>query len=238
MVVAVFFAASVAPMPRTPRPAAIDRHEYDSYNRDTTFQLVGDEATPEEVLRQNRIVWWIGNVVVAALLVFVAFGLLRSFGVLLMGLVRHGRRLPRWFLRFLAFLDRLLQRLTRFPALPRFERRIRISRDVATCTRYNNPLADPNRAAQTTPAQVVEIAYQALCALAHDLGVPRRPGQTPYEFIEEFPKPLQSLRREAVELTHLYVRSAYSPMEVTQKHLDRVRAFWQVYERARSRIVR
>ncbi|HIJ73543.1 MAG TPA: DUF4129 domain-containing protein [Candidatus Hydrogenedentes bacterium] len=238
MIVAVFLGAAALPPPDTPEPAKNIEHEYDPWSRNYEFRLVEVEATPDEVIRQNAFVWWTGRIVVGVLGLFVAYGLLRTTGALLITLVQQGRWLPRWMVRLFEFIDRTLQGVTSLPSFPKREKRIRISRDVAICTRYGNPLADPERAAKVTPAEVVEAAYQALCALAYDLGVPRRDGQTPYEFIEAFPKQLKSLREEAVDLTDLYVVSAYSPKKVTQRDLDRVRKFWRVYDRARNRVLR
>ncbi len=87
-------------------------------------------------------------------------------------------------------------------------------------------------------ADHIEYAYQALCALAYDLGVPREAGETPNEFIARFPKELETLRDEAVELTRLYMVTAYSPQQVDERVLDRLRKFWMNYERVRSRVVR
>src|SRR5690606_36324598 len=95
----------------------------------------------------------------------------------------------------------------RMPSMPRFESQRRIHRDVALSARYSNPLANPAVGGRMTSADLVANAYEALCALAYDLGVPRRDDQTPYEFIESFPKELDRLREEAVELTDLFVRA-------------------------------
>ena len=81
-------------------------------------------------------------------------------------------------------------------------------------------------------------SYDALCALAEDLGVPRRIDQTPYEFLRAFPRELRGLRREARELTDMYVRSAYSEEPLDDKALDRLRKFWMSYERVRARYIR
>ena len=225
--------------PETPAPAVIEGgHEYDAWSRNYEFRLKDIEGTPDQVFRQNAFLRWLGNVVIGVLGLFVAYGILRSASALLIKLAEEGRWLPRGIVRLVEFLDRVLQRLTRLPTLPHRGKRAWVSRDVALCTRYGNPLADPGRAGKITPAEVVEAAYQALCALAYDLGVPRREGQTPYEFIDAFPKELKSIRDEAIDLTNLYVVSAYSPRQVTQRDLDRVRKFWRVYERARNRVLR
>ena len=81
-------------------------------------------------------------------------------------------------------------------------------------------------------------SYDALCALAYDLGVPRKEDQTPYEFIDSFPAELDSIRDEAHELTELYVRAAYSELEMDKHVLDRLRRFWFSYETVHSRYIR
>ena len=77
-----------------------------------------------------------------------------------------------------------------------------------------------------------------MCALAYDYGVPRKPGQTPYEFIATFPKELNSIREEAYELTDLYVVSAYSTLQIDDKIRDRLRKFWITFDKLRNRVIR
>ena len=84
----------------------------------------------------------------------------------------------------------------------------------------------------------VESSYAALCALAYDMGVPRNIDQTPYEFIEAFPKTMSSIQEEARELTELYVRAAYSADIVEEEALDRLRKFWIAFDRMRRRVIR
>ena len=95
-------------------------------------------------------------------------------------------------------MDRFLERITRQPALPRLRRRRRIQRDVALSARFQNPLSAMPSPGSDATRQAIETSYQALCALAHDLGAPRADHQTPYEFIQSFPKELEPLREEAV----------------------------------------
>jgi hypothetical protein len=86
-------------------------------------------------------------------------------------------------------------------------------------------------------AQAVATSYDALCALALDMGVPRRDDQTPYEFIQTFPKELEGLRDEAFLLTQLYVRSQYSDLELDPKTLAVLRRFWLTFEQTRRQYV-
>ncbi|MFA6242996.1 MAG: DUF4129 domain-containing protein, partial [Candidatus Hydrogenedentales bacterium] len=73
---------------------------------------------------------------------------------------------------------------------------------------------------------------------AYELGVPRRIDQTPHEFIESFPREMQTLREEAFELTDLYVLSAYANFTFDDRILDRLRKFWWSFEQVRRRVVR
>jgi hypothetical protein len=84
----------------------------------------------------------------------------------------------------------------------------------------------------------VAYAYEALNALAYDLGVPRGTGQTPYEFIDSFPRPLRKLKKDAHELTRLYVQSAYSRQPLHPADEQALRKFWVTYNQARRRVLR
>jgi len=128
--------------------------------------------------------------------------------------------------------------LTQLPTFPRAERPPRIDRDVAMCSKYHNPLSDAVHAQTMGNTGLIAYAYDALCALAYDLGVPRNDDETPYEFLQRLPKPLHSLRDEAAELTQLYVTSAYASYEYDDTVHDRLRKFWHTYNRVRRRIVR
>ena len=104
--------------------------------------------------------------------------------------------------------------------------------------RFENPLGKSTQSGQRDVHQAIAITYDALCALAADLGSPRHKDQTPYEFLEAFPSELKGLKREAHELTDLYVRSAYSTHELDPRTEDRLRKFWINYDRIRRKIVR
>ncbi len=237
MIVMVLFGAAALPKPHLPPIAAIDRHETDFWTRSSTFEL-SVAAPAARVLQQSHFMERIGQVVLVVLALFVAYSVARLLGGLAARIARHRYRFPRGVVRFFDWLDRFLQRLIRVPALPKFERAPRISRNVALSARYRNPLRDASLSASMTPADLVANAYEALCALAYDLGVPRRDDQTPNEFIAAFPKALDRLREEAMELTDLYVRANYSNESLDARVEDRIRKFWLSYERVRNRIVK
>jgi hypothetical protein len=105
---------------------------------------------------------------------------------------------------------------------------------VSLAAKCQNPLRETS--GKTAVADKTEVCYDALCALA--LGVPRRKDQTPLEFIESFPRELDTLREEAYELTDIYVRSAYSQIKFDENILDRLRKFWWSFDQVRGKIVR
>jgi len=237
MIATVLFGATVMPMPSLPPAAYVDEHHYDPWVRGSTFRL-NSVATPAvQIIQESHFVERVGQGVLVILGLFIAYGALRGLGALAISIGRQRDLYPQWVIRFFNALDRFLQRITQLPSLPHMAPRRRISRDVATSAQYRNPMGDPARAGRMTLADNIEFAYTALCALARDLGVPRRDDQTPFEFIQSFPYELDSLREEAYELTNLYVISAYSPERLDDRIADRLRKFWVTYERARNRVL-
>jgi hypothetical protein len=236
MVLMVLFAAAVIPGPSLPPIAHVEEHEYDPWARGSTFQLQSVVTPAVDVIQQNRIIDYIGWGVLTCFGLFFAYGSLRAAGAIAVRIGRNRDRFPRFVVRFFNALDRFLERITRLPQLPKLrKRRIRVDRNIATCARIQNPMA---AGPATNTAQKIERCYDALCALAYDLGVPRRIDQTPYEFIDAFPKELNTLREEAFELTDLYVRSAYANAQFDERTQDRLRNFWITYERVRNRVLR
>jgi hypothetical protein len=126
----------------------------------------------------------------------------------------------------------------RLPSLPGLATPRRVSPNVALSTKFVSPLGDPVLSKELSPKGVIEYCYTAMCALAEDLAVPRRPDQTPFEFIESFPRALEGLREDAVKLTNLYVVSAYSNIDLDERTLDTVRSFWRSYATVRDTVIR
>lgn len=238
MVALVSFGAAALPMPDLPPIAYVIEHQYDPWRRGSSFSLEPIAAAPLEIVQQTQFMLWVGRGVLTILGLFVAYGLLRAVGAVAFSIARRRDLYPAFVVRFFDRVDRLLIKLAGLPKWPSFPRRTRIDRAIATCARFTNPMGDPSRRARMTDADLIEYAYDALCALAYDLAVPRRPDQTPYEFIESFPRELSSLRDEAVELTQLYVLSNYAGYRFDERTLDRVRKFWLAYEKARRRVLR
>lgn len=234
LIAMVLFGAVALPMPPLPPIAYVDEHVYDPWRRDGSFELQSVVTPAVDVLERNRVMERIGTGVLVMLGLFVAYGVLRGIGLIAANIARRRDRYPELVVRFFDWMDRVLERMVRVPEMPKFQRRRRVKRANSLAARTRNPLADTTR----TPRDKIEACYDALCALAYDLGVPRKPGQTPYEFIHSFPRELDSLREEAFELTDLYVLSAYSQVEFDERTLDRLRKFWLSFEKSRQRVVK
>lgn len=238
MIAFVCLGAFQLPHPGLPGLANVDEHEADPWARNSTFALKSVAATAAESLDQSRFVQRLGIGVLICLGLFLLYGLLRGIGGIAAAIGRSRHRFPRFVVRFFGWLDAFLLRFMRLPEMPKFRRTPRIDRHIATCTHHQNPLAGQGTASREEVEHFIALSYEALCALAYDLGVPRADGQTPYEFIRAFPKALKGLKDEALELTGLYVRSAYSDEALDPRTLDRLRRFWIAYERARRRVVK
>jgi membrane protease YdiL (CAAX protease family) len=110
---------------------------------------------------------------------------------------------------------------------------VKVSRDLATSARYHNPVGKG-----LPPRDQVRYSYDALCALAYDIGQPKPVDDTPREFLNHFPEQLEPMRESAAELTNLYIIAAYSDLEMEQKVEDRLRKFWKQYEILRAASLR
>ena len=232
MVTAVIFGAAALPNPDLPPLSKVGspfKGIMHIAEKPKTFGLPGMEYMPE-----SSAVVWIGRGVLVALALFLLYAAARGAGAGAFALAKRHAVLPLFVRRFLLWLDRLLQRITHLPQLPRLRPRPKVSRDVALSAEYANPLSTPG---MSMPDQVA-YAYDALCALALDLGVPRRPDQTPYEFMHSFPKELEHLRDEAEELTDFYVTSTYSSCAISDEAITRLRRFWKNYTQTRNAVLR
>ena len=236
MVVMVLFGAAVLPGPDLPPIAYVAEHQYDPWNQGSTFQLKSIVTPAVDVVQQNHVVEYIGTGVLICFGLFFAFALLRGAGLVAAYIGRNRDVFPGFVRRFFDRLDRFLERITRVPELPKFRRRRpRIDRNLSMSAKIKNPMA---QGGDLTTRAMVEGCYDALCALAYDLGVPRKLDQTPYEFIDSLPKELNTLREEAFELTDLYVRAAYANAQFDVRTQDRLRKFWMTFERLRAKVVR
>lgn len=238
MLAAVCVGALQMPMPPMPAPALIDSHETDYFSRGSTFRLQSRAVTAAEQLESGRAVERVGNVVLIAIGLFFAYGTLRAIGAAAAAIGKRRDRWPPVVVKFFDWLDVLLLRIVRVPTLPKRKRLPRVSRERSASINFTSPLRGEGLGSGIDVRSQVAVAYDALCALASDLGVPRHQDQTPYEFVEKFPSQLDKLKAEALELTDLYVRSAYSREHIDESTLDRLRKFWIAFEKARNRVVR
>lgn len=238
MIMIVCFGAAQLPQPNHPRLAHIEEHETDPYNKGSTFSIRSSGATAVQKVQQSQLIDYIGKGVLLSLGLFFLYAALRGLGSVAAVIGRHRRRLPPFVTRFFEWLDAFLLKYLRLPSLPSRQGVRRVSKNIATCANIRNPMEGQGTASRSDLERYIALSYDALCALALDLGVPRRPGQTPYEFIESFPKRLKALKEEALELTEMYVRAAYSPYDLDKRTLDRLRKFWVSYEGVRRKVLR
>ena len=237
MVLAVMVLASLMPMPSLPPIAHVAEHVMDPYVRDN-FRPLEVQRDEEAVFEDSLLVHRLRMIVLVVLGIFAVFGGLRGLVLLATMMRTKGHQYHRWVRKSVLGLGWMAERLTRIPRLPERGPRVRIQPDIATCRDFTNSMGNPELAQRMTVNNHVEYAYQALGALAYDLGVPRRMDETPYEFLARLPRVLNPLRAEAEELTQLYVMAAYTNLPMDEKVLDRLRKFWMSYERSRRRIVR
>jgi len=234
MIAIVCFGAVALPWPPMPPIAHVADHQYDPWQRGSTFRLQSVVTPTVSLIEQNRVMERIGTGVLIMLGLFMAYGALRGLGALAVQIARERHRFPQIVVRFFNWLEGFLDRVIRVPELPSFKRRRRIPRAASASAKIVNPLGDATKTTQGA----IAACYDALCALAQDYGVPRKVGQTPYEFIASFPKELRSIQEEAMELTDLYVVSAYSTLAIDDKIRDRLRKFWMTFDVLRNRVVR
>jgi hypothetical protein len=111
--------------------------------------------------------------------------------------------------------------------------KVRVSRELSASAAFHSPMAG-----NLSLREKVAYSYDALCALAQDVGQPRDPDRTPHEFMREFPDRLESLRERAEDLTRLYVIAEDSNLEIQSQVEERLRAFWVQYDRTRNGVLR
>lgn len=236
MTVMIMWGAAQFPMPEIPPPLHVDYHERDVYMPRARHVELLDVTPPtvsylDSIRFAERLDVFARVVVVMILL----YSLIKGLQYLVDVSLHKRDRLPRIINIMITGLAWLLFRL--FPALLRWtfpKRRLRIQRQVALSVHYDNPRGRPDRGAAMTVSDHVAYAYEALCALATDVGAPRKASETPFDFLARFPERLSSIRDEAETLIRLYTITAYSPQEVDEKVEDKLRAFWYAYRQTRN----
>lgn len=238
MTAMVMLAAAQLRKPDLPPMAIVEQHQTDYWSRGSTFQLASTTAKPMEMLAQSQFMDYLGKGVLALFGVFGLYGLLKLIASGAAWVARRRHRFPRFVVVFFDGLERFLSAITRMPSIPKLKWGTRIDRSIATSSQYENSLGKSPDGEAFTLDDHVAYAYEALGALAYDLGVPRGTGQTPYEFIDAFPKPLRKLKKDARELTRLYVQSAYSRQPLQPADEQALRKFWVTYNQTRRRVLR
>lgn len=93
---------------------------------------------------------------------------------------------------------------------------------------FTDIFTDRELAESLTPAQVVRHVYAAFQAFGDLIGYGRDDQQTPNEYLRALPKYIGGMpRHDADDLTGLYVKAAYSPEEVGEEEVERVRRIWE-----------
>lgn len=217
------------PFPSLPNPIHVLEHEYDPWIKGSKFKLNPVVATPVEIWEQQRILEKLGVFILSIIMVIVGWVILKGLAYLiklwLNYLIKKGNF--SWIRKILSLFSINTMEITR-----------KVSIKTSKSVKFVNSLSDPVLSKKYTPNQHIEYAYRALCALAEDLGVPKKHYETPLEFLVNLPAPLERLREEIEELTILYQAAAYSPVELDPKTLDRLRKFWVSFTWLRNRILR
>ncbi len=239
MVLLVVLGALQFPYPAMPKPAYIEGHERDVWNKSSTFELKPLAFTAADQIQQSRIVERVSQAVIVVLIVFCLYSALRGLTILAAEVGKHRGQYPDWVLNFFDTLDRILEKIVSLPEIGQKIRGGRPSASNAASTKFHNPMAGEGTEGKTEDVQrYIAHAFDALCALGADMGRPRRKDETPYEYLRRLPRELTPLKRESAEVIEWYVRSAYSAVPPDATVLDRLRKFWFEYDRLRRRYIR
>ena len=187
------------------------------------------EIPMQSLMNASPALKWLGYGVLVLMGLFILYGIFHLAAHYFGRAAKGPSRLAGLFDR----LSRLFRRLTQVPKRKPRRAKVRVDSDIATCAQYQNPINGP-----MPLREKVQYSYDALCALAYDLGVPREEDQTPFEFLSALPEPIISLRDEAHTLTYHYVAGSYSTLPLPESVLDDLRDFWSRYEQLRARMVR
>lgn len=229
IIVIAMVCAAYLPLPTLPKPFYIAEHQADPWVRGSTFKLNPVVATPTEIWQQQMILQKLGYVIVTILILVSMWVLFqavkRMFIEWLRISVQKGKIGFQWLKRF----------IERRPKQLKIRKRVSVSKSKSV--KFVNSLSHPEMSKKFNPNEHIEYAYLALCALAEDLGVPKKHSETPLEFLQNLPQSLEVLREEIEEITQLYQIAAFSPIVFDEKILDRLRKFWISYNRVRNRVV-
>jgi hypothetical protein len=85
------------------------------------------------------------------------------------------------------------------------------------------------------PRELVRYFYLSATKRAEQVGYPRQPGQTPYEYQASLDECFPDLEPDLTGLTDAFVDARYSPQLVKKKDADAVKPLWQRIKRALRR---
>lgn len=210
--------ASKEGQPTSPNPPPASSAESDGGVKSPLVELMA----ASDIARYAVIGVVVVGVVLAAIVVLL-------YGMKALG-GRGGEKRPGMLQRIRHFFEGFLA-VAQVPGMRPWK--VRMSRELSACAAFRNPMegAMPLR-------DKVRYSYDALCALAEDMGQPRDPDRTPHEFMREFPDRLAPLREEAEDLTRLFVIAEYSNLEIQNQVEDRLRKFWMRYDNMRRGLLR
>ncbi|MGI6139591.1 MAG: DUF4129 domain-containing protein [Candidatus Hydrogenedentales bacterium] len=240
MVLLILWLAALMPLPSLPDlPGQDTQQDVNMFMLQTAHIKQVDLIPPTlAFMDKYQIRGMVDTAAVGLLILIFIYGCFTVFRYLLDVALDEKSEIPRSIALLLTAIAWLLFKW--WPALFRWvfsSNRLRIQRSIALSSRYDNPRAKADNAPMTTQ-QHIAYAYEALCALATDVGMPPRYSQTPYEFLKDFPKRLNSIRDEAQEIIRLYVLAAYSKEKMNPRVEDRLRKFWIAYRAVRNYYVR
>lgn len=238
MVAIVMFSAMRLPMPSMPAMVEVGEHEKAGFGRSSDFIPASEQFIPSQTeVQVTGAVGAIGDLVMVVFGLFLLFTAIRALGLYAASVARDRKHYPPFVRAFFEKLDAFLLKYVKIPVAKKAWRPRRVRKDVAQSVEFSSTMRGEGAASRSEIESYVAHAYDAMCALAYDMGAPKKDTQTPYEFIDSFPKELQGLRKEARILTDLYVRAAYSKLEMDPKSLDQMRQFWVRYDQLKKKLV-
>jgi len=240
MILIVLLGAVNSPMPQMPAMAHVEEHETDYWSKNSRFELAGQKSGIVGVVKavdQSNAIQYLSVAVLAGCILFGMYGATRGILIVAGNIGQNRHEYPRWIVRFFEKLDQALQKVSSLPALPGGKiLRVKIHPARSQSYQFENPMkGEAGKGDRERAEAYIAYAYDAMCALAYDMGVPRKKDQTPYEFLKEFPREMKPILEEAEELTHIYVKSAYSNFKLDDRVLDRVRKFWIAFDALRKK---
>lgn len=239
MILMMMWIGARLPMPALPPAVYVDEQQIDLYTQESKrIQLLDITPPTMTLMERYKILQHLDVAARLIMVVLLLYGAYKCLEYTLGYILKRKEDLPYTLAVLITAITWLLFKL--WPALFRWafaKRRIRIQRHVALSSRYDSPFRNPAAPPMPTRDHII-YAYDALRALATDIGAPPKASQTPYEFLENYPEGLRSMRDEAEEIIRLYVVAAYSDLEMTSRVEDRLRKFWYAFRASRNYYVR